>query len=577
MDLLTRVCRSALTALLLGVLTHSVAAQIPGIERPKTSTPAPQEQVEDSLGRTTPRGTIVAFIRAVDRDDFVSAAQYLQVTDSQRRNTEALARDMKALMDRYFSQTLTTVSDAPTGALDDGLPIDRERVGPLTIGERKIDVTLVRITDPQAGPIWLISSETLDQVPALRGSIAPTWTERVMPESLVSRELFGVSLAHWIVLAATLVIPFILLALISGVFIVLARRIVSDPARRRDLDAWYAGIRWPLIAVLTLTIQLMSMPSLGFPLAFRVAYGRVALVLAVVAFAWLMRRLLTLGFVRARGMVWGKHRTSTQSLMLLGERLAKALVVLLAILAILIIVGVDTKTALAGLGIVGVALALGAQKTVENLLGGIFLLSDKALAVGDLCKISDRLGVVEDVTLRSVRLRTPDQSLVSVPAGALAQTGIENFATREKILAQGALRLRYGTSVEQLRRILDGIRDLLEESSKIERGTSHIRLVKFGAEAIELELFAYVLTAANPEFLAVREDLLLRIAAVVEAEGSGFAIPTQFLYMDERQGDEASVRMAADRDSGARSDVRLAPSIADPAAEKKAIAGKPKS
>jgi MscS family membrane protein len=298
----------------------------------------------------------------VDRDDFVSAARYLQVTESQRRNTEALARDLKALMDRYFSQTLTTVSDAPTGALDDGLPIDRERVGPLTIGERKTDVTLVRVIDPQAGLIWLISSETLDQVPALRGSIAQTWTERVMPESLVGSDLFGVSLAHWIVLAATLVAPFILLTLIASAFIYFARRIVSDPARRRDLDAWYVGIRWPLITVLTLTSQLLSMPSLGFPLAFRITYGRVALVLAVVALAWLMRRLLTLGFVRARGMVWGRHRTSTQSLMLLGERMAKALVLLLAILAILIIAGVDTKTALAGLGIVGVALALGAQR-----------------------------------------------------------------------------------------------------------------------------------------------------------------------------------------------------------------------
>jgi MscS family membrane protein len=214
---------------------------------------------------------------------------------------------------------------------------------------------------------------------------------------------------------------------------------------------------------------------------------------------------------------------------------------------------------------------------VENLLGGIFLLSDKALAVGDLCKISDHMGIVEDVTLRSVRLRTPDQSLVSVPAGALAQAGIENFATREKTLAQTTLRLRYGTSVEQLRRILDGIRDLLEENSKIERGTSHIRLVNFGGEAIELELFAYVLTAANPEFLAVREDLLLRIAAVVEAAGSGFAMPTQFLYMGEEPGADAPAHVAADRDSGTRGDMRLAPSVADPAAEKKAIARKPKS
>jgi MscS family membrane protein len=542
--------------LLVGALAQSAFAQIPGLQTPTPATSSPHVQVEDPLGRATPRGTIAAFMRAVDRDDFVSAARYMQVNESQRRNTEPLARDLKALMDRYFSQALTSISDSPTGALDDALPIDREHVGPLTIGEKKTDVTLVRVTDPQAGPIWLISSETLAQVPALRDSAGQSWIERVMPAPLVRGELFGLSLAHWVVLAASLVIPFVLLTLIAAAFIVLARRIVSDPARRRDLDAWYAGIRWPAIIALTLAIQLMSMPVLGIPLTFRMGYARVGLLLFVIALTWLIRRLLTLGFARARSLVWGKDRASTQSLMLLGERLVKALVVVVAIVAILLLVGVDSKTALAAFGIVGVALALGAQRTVENLLGGVFMLSDRAIAVGDLCSISNRLGWIEDITLRSVRVRTLENSLVSVPAGVLAQTGIENFATRHKILAQSILRLRHGTSVEQLKRILDGIRTLLEDSPRIETGTSRIRLVNFGAEAIELDLFAYVLTADVPEFLAVREELLLQIAAIVEAAGSGFAQPTQFIYMDETSGVDASIRA-----SGARKDVRLAHSI----------------
>ena len=114
----------------------------------------------------------------------VGAAQYMQVTESQRRNTETLARNLKDLMDRYFSEPITSISDSPDGALDDGVPIDRERVGPLTVGASKTDITLVRVTDPQAGHVWLISSETLAQIPALRRSIARTWIERVMPTTL---------------------------------------------------------------------------------------------------------------------------------------------------------------------------------------------------------------------------------------------------------------------------------------------------------------------------------------------------------------------------------------------------------
>jgi MscS family membrane protein len=220
---------------------------------------------------------------------------------------------------------------------------------------------------------------------------------------------------------------------------------------------------------------------------------------------------------------------------------------------------VDTGTALAGLGIGGVALALGAQRTVENFLGGVFLLSDKAIAVGDFCNIADRRGWVEDITLRSVRLRTLEQTLVSIPAGTLAQAGIENFATREKILAQTTLRLRHGTSVDQLRRILHGIRNLLDEDRRLEPG-SRIRLMDFGQTAIELELFAYVLTADFPEFLSVREELLLKIAAIVEAAGSGFAQPTQFVHLE---GPAAPVPPAPVRAvAGSRSEARLAePSV----------------
>jgi MscS family membrane protein len=247
--------------------------------------------------------------------------------------------------------------------------------------------------------------------------------------------------------------------------------------------------------------------------------------------------------------------------MLLGERLLKALVVVVAILAILTIVGVNTKTALAGLGIGGVALALGAQRTVENFLGGVFLLSDRVLAVGDVCSISNRVGTVEDITLRSVRLRTLDQTLVSVPAGVLAQAGIENFASREKILAQTILRLRYGTSVEQLTRILDDVRQLLARSPKIEKVSSRIRLVSFGERAIELELFAYLLTADFAEFLGLREGLLLEVASIVEAAGSAFAQPTEFIYMDGKPVSDVTVAPGIRRDSAVPDDVRLTPGV----------------
>ena len=557
--------RWAWAALLLSALSHPLIAQTPGVQAQKSEPTQKSETtaqpVTDALGRSTPRGTLMGFMRAVDKND-ASAVRYLQVTAGESPNALASARDLSNLINRYLKEPLAKVSDSPDGTLNEGLPTNRERVGPLILGDRTEDITLVRVTDPQAGPIWLISSQTLAEVPswsrsAAESSIAQSWIERWVPKALLSEEIFGISVAHWIVLVATLLIPFALLVLTVSVAIRLIRANVREPARLRSIDAWYAGMHWPLIIFLTLSVQLiwmlLRMRSLGFTLTSRVTYARVALVLDVIALAWLTRAFLTLRLERARRLVMEKDRTGNESLVLLGERLLRALVVLVAVFAILAIIGVDTKTALAGLGIGGIALALGAQRTVENLLGGILLLSDKALAIGDFCSISNRVGVVEDITLRSVRLRTLDRTLVSIPAGALAQSGIENFATREKILAQSTLRLRYGTNVEQVTRILGDIRKVLAESSNVESATSRVRLVNFGAEAIELEVFAYLLTADFNRFLELREELLLRIAAVVEAAGSGFA-PTRFIYLQGSEG-EASAPVSS-RDAGGRRDQR---------------------
>ena len=503
--------------ILLVALCRSAAAQLPGVEPPKAATQQPQ--VQDPLGRSTPRGTITGFTEAVHGNDLATAVRYLQLNDSQRPKGDSLARKLSQLMDRYYGEPVQSIDASRTGALDDGLPEDRERIGPLSVEGKTVDVELVHVADSLAGPVWLLSSETLREVPALHRLIKSTWFERVMPPAFVRPALFGVSLGQWIVLAATIAVPIIVLRMLFGAIVGIARRTVGA-ARRGALDSIYASLRWPVIVVLTLVIHLAYMPFMRLPLTFRISYGRLGFVALIVALAWLLRSSLTVASDRARYLMPGGTHSGARSLIMLAERLVKALVVVVAALAILTVLGVDTKTALAGLGIGGVALALGAQKSVENLLGGVFLLSDRALAVGDTCSIANRVGVVEDITLRSVRLRTAEQTLLSIPAGTLAGSSVENFATRAKILLQTQLHLRAATSVAHVRSTLDQIQALLGTHPELEHETSRIRLVDFGADAVLLELSAYVLTSDNTRFLELRQDLLLQIADIVEESGT---------------------------------------------------------
>ena len=145
------------------------------------------------------------------------------------------------------------------------------------------------------------------------------------------------------------------------------------------------------------------------------------------------------------------------------QRMNHVGILIIALLVALAFLGLNVTTALAGLGIGGLAVALAAQKTLENLIGGISLLLDRAIQVGDFCKIGDRVGTVADIGLRSLKLRTLDQNLLVVPNGVLAQMQFENMKARPKLLLQQTFSLRIETRVEQLRFVLDGVEKMLNE------------------------------------------------------------------------------------------------------------------
>jgi MscS family membrane protein len=461
----------------------------------------------------------------------------MQLPPVQSSNPETVARELNELMDRYYVHSIESISDKPAGDVNDGLPLDRENVGTLRIGPRQLDIILIRVNDAESGQIWLISSDTLGQVSEMYDLLEETWVNRLMPPILVEHAFLGFSAAQWIAWAASLILPLVLMWLVVRVGLAAIERSDVNAVVKERLRTWLSETRRPVTFLVLLIFHLLTVRTLGFSLSFRLAYMRAGSVLVLIGVTWLIRRVLKLLFERASTVAWIQGETNRRSLMLLGERLMNVFVVIVAIFAILTVLGVDTKTALAGVGIGGVAVALGAQKSIENILGGIFLLMDNALAVGDRCSISNRLGYIEDITLRSVKLRTDDQSLLSVPAGALAQSNIENFATRRKTLMETRLRLRYGTTAAQLREVLSKIQELVVNHRRVEQDTKRIRLVAFGERGMEIEIYLYVLTADTLTFYEVREKLLLEVAAIVEASGTGFAGPTEFLYL-ESPGDD---------------------------------------
>ena len=221
-------------------------------------------------------------------------------------------------MDRYFAG-VATISNSPEGTLDDGLPLDREKIGPMEIGGEPVEIGLVRVKDKDYDQIWLIASETVARVPALHKAMENTWIERVMPEALLKYKPFGISLAQYLAWAGSIGLPLLLLSLLSFVAIVLARTVIRNPRGRSVLDSWYGGMRWPGILVLTLGIHLASLSALGFSLRFRILYGRTVAALLIVAVAFLIHRLAVHLFDYITGKMQTREYASTRSAAVAGR------------------------------------------------------------------------------------------------------------------------------------------------------------------------------------------------------------------------------------------------------------------
>jgi MscS family membrane protein len=510
-----------------------------------TGSATPTAPAPDPLNRDTPSGTVYGFLHAAQAGNYSIAAQYLQMTNAKRAaQGEDLATKLKAVMDRAFSGNLGLISTQPEGAPQEGISSDRQRIGTLSAGDVDADLILVRVTDSGGVRIWLISSETLAKVPDLYDRLEAHQLETHLPNFLVRHELLGMPVWQW--LAILLAIP---LAAVLGWLAVWILGLLQKLRRRKPpRPAAWSAISRPLWLVIATVIHVFCVRYLGLPLLPRHYYQLAVGVVFIIGWSWLLSRIVQQVARRVRERAIRAGRTGTGSLLVLGERVVKAMIYLVAAFAILSSLNVDMTTALAGLGIGGIAVAFAAQKTLENLFGGVSLLGDEVLRVGDICRFGDRTGTVEDISLRSTRIRTPERSELSIPNGSLATMNLENLSRRDKILFNTKLGLRSETSADQLRYVLAQIRRLFYEHPKVETDGARIRFIGYDNSSLTLEVFCYVLTRDNTEFLAVQEDLLLRIMDIVEASGTTIAVPSRILYLGRDTGLDKEKTAAVSRE-----------------------------
>lgn len=220
----------------------------------------------------------------------------------------------------------------------------------------------------------------------------------------------------------------------------------------------------------------------------------------------------------------------------LAPLLIKSLRIFVIIIGVLFIIqnfGYSIASLLAGLGIGGLAFALAAKDTIGNLFGSFTIFSDKPFHQGDWIRIGDVEGTVEEVGFRSTRIRRFDQAQVVVPNSHFTKNDVTNFSAMKKRRIKFNLGVTYGTSPEQMTKVVEGIKQIIKEDHKFDHTFSMVHFTEFGDFSLNIFIYCFTKTTVWDEFLSVREEFNLKIMQLLEELEVEIAFPSQMIYFDK--------------------------------------------
>ncbi len=516
-----------ITAALLSA--RSVSAQaltsvLSGSKSPTASTAA-----TDPLNRTTPRSSIYSFLEACHGGNLLLASQYLDLrkirADQRASQGPELAKDLCSLLDHDPHFEVQNLNNTPEGDLTDSLTADRENLDTFQLNGRRVVLQLQR--ENQNGiNVWLVSADSVALIPELSVLLRESPFEKRLPAPLVTTKLLDTPVWVWLALVLLALLLSVLSRLLSKAVIALVKPVgkrYSKWFQTRGLEEFSE----PLRLLLAITVFRFCMVAIAPSALLRYFLDRVITLLFFVAAAALVMRVVDVISDRIMSRLDPKERALSYSVVRLGVRFVKICIFCVAVLATLSFWGYNTNAILAGVGVGGLAVALAAQKTIENLFGGISVITDRPVLVGDFCQFGGQVGTVEDIGLRSTRIRTLERTVVTVPNSSFSTMTLENFSRRDRIWFHPTLHLRRETEPEQIRQFMDAITKLLQEHPLVDASGVPLRFTKIIPESFNVEIFAYVLTADYNDFLNIQSELLLKILEAASGLNVRFAVPFQ--------------------------------------------------
>jgi MscS family membrane protein len=523
-------CRSVIVAIVASVSATALPAQVvPGqpAARDTTRQAAPAAPPPSPA---SPRVALTAFLELTRAGRYGDAAAFLDLPDTLRTHGSALARELKAVLDRHVWFDLDEISGAAVGDTADGLPAGVEQVATIPgPGGTRASVQLVRTNDPE-GPAWRFTRSTVRHIPSWYADLGDRWMLDHLPAPLLKPGPLDLLWWQWLALPILVAIAWFLGALVNRIVCAFVGRVTRRTSAEWD-DALISRLSGPITFAATLIIAALLLPWLELYAPAAQVLNRMVKAGLFIAFFWALWRLVDVGHVLVLRSAWARQTTTARALLPILSRTAKVAVLAIAAVAVFSTLGYPVAGLITGLGLGGLAFALAAQKTVENFFGAISIGLDQPFREGDFVKIEDFVGTVEAIGLRSTRIRTLDRTIITMPNGKLADMRLESFAVRDRLRFAAVIGLVYETTAAQMRAVLEGFERVLRAQPKLWSDSVTVRFSALSPSSLDIEVMAWFETSDWGEFQGIRQDVLLQFMDVVEQAGTSFAFPTQTIHL----------------------------------------------
>ena len=488
----------------------------------------------DEFNRGVPRSSLKGYLKAARDGDFERAAKYLDMRylpDAiDASQGPQLARQLKIALDKVIWFDLDIISASPDGFPDDGLPVDRDNIGRIKTPERTVDILMQRVPRGDGVLIWKISNQTVAEIPHLYEYFGYGPFEETLSKIFPDTQFLGWQVWQWVLWLLNLVTAFLLAFIITWIVNLYVGR--KDTAMRQQIKRFVA---WPVRFLLWLLLEQVGLSFIGLSMTMRTAF-RFDPVLPFVL-TWTAVRLVDLLV-----FWWGERlrRSGREDAIVLLRPARTAIRVTIIVAALLFWLdnmGLKVSTLLAGLGVGGLAFALAAQDTLKNLLGSVMILLDKPYKVGQRIVAKGHDGIVEEIGLRSTRIRLLTGHQTTIPNDEMAKIDIENIGQRPHIRRLANIGITYDTPPEKIEKAVDIILKILDNhEGMFPEYPPRAYFNEYDPYSLNILVLYWYHPADYWGYMKFSQWVNLEIAREFEKEGIQFAFPTSTTYLSQDEG-----------------------------------------